>query len=141
MLKNYRDLIVWQKSMDLVVAVYKASKTFPSDERFGLTGQLRRAAVSIPANIAEGYGRKHRGEYLYHLSVAAGSLAEVETHLAISVRLEFISRDAATAIWNLAQEVGKMLAKLMQSLEAEKTQDPKPQPLNPKPFARKRSRV
>jgi len=70
-LKTYRDLGGWQKSMDLVVAVYRLSKKLPADEKFGLTSQLRRAAVSIPANIAEGYGRKHRGDYIHHLSIVS----------------------------------------------------------------------
>jgi len=129
-LKTYRDLGVWQKAMDLVVVVYQQTKKFPAEERFGLTSQLRRAAVSIPANIAEGYGRKHRGEYIHHLSVAAGSAAEVETLLAIAARLEFVSREAAMEAWQLVQEVARMLAKLIQSLEKA---SPKPQTLNPKP--------
>jgi four helix bundle protein len=85
-LKSYRDLEVWQKAMDLVEEVYRIAERFPSQEKYGLTGQLQRAAVSIPANIAEGYGRMHRKEYLQHLSIAKGSLAEVETHLALAVR-------------------------------------------------------
>ena len=116
-LKTYRELDVWQKAMDLVVAAYSLSKGFPSEEKFGLTGQLRRAAVSIPANIAEGYGRSHRGEYLQHLSIARGSLAELETHLTVAVRLSFIDRSDAIESWSLSQEVGKMLNELMRSLE------------------------
>jgi len=93
-LKTYRELDVWQKAMDLVVAAYGLSKRFPQKEKFGLTGQLRRSAVSIPANIAEGYGRSHRGEYLQH------------------------DRSDAIEAWSLSQEVGKMLNKLVGSLEA-----------------------
>ena len=134
-LKTYRELDVWQKSMDLVVAVYELTRKFPADEKFGLTSQLRRAAVSIPANIAEGYARKHRGDYVHHLSVAAGSVAEVETHATISVRLGFIGKEAAMAVWNLTQEVARMLSKLIQSLENAKRSplDAKPRTLNPKP--------
>ena len=134
-LKTYRELDVWQKSMDLVVAVYELTRKFPADEKFGLTSQLRRAAVSIPANIAEGYARKHRGDYVHHLSVAAGSAAEVETHVTISVRLGFVSKEGAMAVWNLTQEVARMLSKLIQSLENAKRPplDAKPRTLNPKP--------
>jgi len=71
-LKSYRDLEVWQKGVDLVVLLYQLTKLFPDDERYGLISQIRRAAVSIPANIAEGYGRTHRGDYLRHLSIAKG---------------------------------------------------------------------
>lgn len=116
-LRTYRDLDVWQKGMDLVVAVYELTKSFPPEEKYGLTGQIQRAAVSIPANIAEGYGRIHRGDYLHHLSIARGSLAEVETHLLIAHRLDFTTPDQTRVAWNLAQDVGKMLTKLIQSLE------------------------
>lgn len=116
-LKTYRDLEVWQKAMDLVVMVYEVSRGLPSEEKYGLASQMQRAAVSVPANIAEGYGRTHRGDYLHHLSTARGSLAELETHVTISVRLDFIVREKATEVWNLCQEVGKMLSRLIQSLE------------------------
>jgi len=119
-LSSYRQLDVWQKAMDLVVSVYELSKRFPADERFGLTSQLRKAAVSIPAYIAEGYGRTGRGEYLRHLSIAGGSLTELETHVAIAGRLGFIERDQTAVAWQLAQDVGSMLTRLIQSLQ-EKT--------------------
>jgi len=80
-MNSYRDLGVWQVSMDLVTAIYKLTDKFPSKERFGLSSQIQRSAVSVPANIAEGYGRSHRKEYLNHLSIAYGSLMETETHL------------------------------------------------------------
>jgi four helix bundle protein len=115
-LKSYRELEVWQRAMDMVVAVYKISAKFPADEKFGLKSQMQRAAVSIPANIAEGYGRTHRGDYLQHLSVARGSLAELETHLTIAVRLDFVARAEAATVWEQAQRVGQMLEKLTQSL-------------------------
>jgi len=135
-LKTYRDLGVWQKAMDLVVEVYRLTRTFPSEEKFGLTAQSRRAAVSIPANIAEGYGRTHRGDYLRHLSMARGSLTELETHLTLAVRLEFVTRDQAMSSWDLCQEVGRMLNKLIRSLEPKSTPEPtpptpEPRPLNP----------
>ena len=116
-LKTYRDLTVWQKAMDLVVMVYELSKQLPSEERFGLISQMQRSAVSVPANIAEGHGRTHRGDYLHHLSIARGSLAELETHVTIAVRLEYVVRDEVIELWNLCQEVGKMLNKLIASLK------------------------
>lgn len=124
-LRSYRDLIVWQKSMDLVVSVYQLAATFPREERFGLASQIKRAAVSIPANIAEGYGRVHRGDYVHHLSIAKGSLAELETLLAIAVRLNFVEREETMESWDVAQEVGKMLIKMIPSLQnARKVAEP-----------------
>ncbi len=116
-LKSYRDLQVWQKAIELVESVYKLMRTFPAEERFGLASQLQRAAVSIPANIAEGYGRSHLGDYLHHLSIGRGSLAELETHLVIAVRLKILSREDTLDAWNLSQRVGQMLTKLIQSLQ------------------------
>ena len=130
-LTTYRDLTVWQKATDLVVCAYRLTSGFSEDERFGLTSQARRAAVSIPANIAEGYGRTHRGDYLRHLSVARGSLAELETHLVIAGRLGLVQREDTLETWGLAQEVGKMLNKLIESLK-EKSQPPA-QTLSPGP--------
>ena len=89
-IKHYRDLLVWQKSMDLVVASYDLAKRLPHRENFGLISQIERAAVSVPANIAEGHGRKHTGDYLHHLSMARGSLLELETHILITVRLGYL---------------------------------------------------
>jgi len=82
--QSYRDLQVWQKSMDLVTECYRATQQFPKTEIYGLTSQLQRAAVSVPANIAEGQGRQHTKEFIQHLSIAYGSLAELETHLQIA---------------------------------------------------------
>lgn len=133
-LKSYRDLEVWQRGIDLVAAIYRLTDTFPQEERYGLTSQPRRAAVSVPANIAEGYSRTHRRDYLHHLSVARGSLAELETHLLISVRLEIVQRESIAEVWNLSQEVGKMLTKLVRSLERDKkTLNPKPEAPDPRP--------
>jgi four helix bundle protein len=116
-LKSYRNLLVWQKSIDLVEQTYKLTKHFPSEEKFGLTSQANRASTSIPANIAEGYGRHHRGDYLRFLSIARGSIAELETHMIVAVRLGFVSKELTEPAWRLAQEVGKMLAGLVNSLD------------------------
>ncbi len=112
---GYRDLIVWQKSMILVEDIYRLTGNFPSVERFGLSSQIQRSAVSIPCNIAEGYGRGD-GNYRRHVMIARGSLMELETQLEIAVRLDFASRDAVKPVWLLAQEVGKMLTKLSQAI-------------------------
>ncbi len=116
--KSYRDLKVWQKALDLVVESYKISRLLPHTELYGLTSQIQRAAVSIPANIAEGHGREHLGDYLHHLSVANGSLAELETHLLVAERLRFVAEDKIAPILELASEVSRMLAGLTKSLKA-----------------------
>ena len=116
-MKTYRELEVWKKAMDQTVAVYGLTEQFPKREQYGLAGQMQRAAVSVPANIAEGYGRVHRGDYLHHLSIARGSLAELETHITLAVRLGFVSRDEASPVWIMAQEVGKMLSRMITTLQ------------------------
>jgi four helix bundle protein len=114
--QHYPELKVWQRSMDLVVEVYALTRAFPPDELFGLTSQLRRAAVSVPASIAEGQGRFHRGDFLHHLSMARGSLTESETHLLIASRLGYITDEAVTPGWALCQDVGRLLNGLIRSL-------------------------
>jgi four helix bundle protein len=116
-LQHYRELTVWQKAIDLVVLVYEVTKRFPDDERFGMISQMRRAAVSIPANIAEGYGRRHRGDYLRFVSISQGSVCELETLMILSGRLRFVSREELAQPWRLAQEVGKMLRALHNALK------------------------
>jgi four helix bundle protein len=117
MLKSYRDLEVWKKSIALVELIYRASKHFPPEERFGLTSQVRRAAVSVPSNIAEGAARTGTGEFLQSLSVASGSLAEVETQLIIANRLEMLSPVELATLLRQADEISKMLGGLKRSLE------------------------
>lgn len=90
-LKNHKDLDVWKNSMDLVTDVYKLTKEFPAEERYGLSQQLRRSAVSIPSNIAEGAGRKHKKEFIHFLSIALGSLAECETQILIANKLNYMN--------------------------------------------------
>lgn len=92
-IRSHRDLIVWQKAMDLVVMVYHASKSFPKDEMYGLTSQMRRAAVSVPANIAEGQGRRLTGEFQQFLGQSRGSLLELDTHLELALRLDYITAE------------------------------------------------
>jgi four helix bundle protein len=113
---KYTDLIVWQKALDLVEEVYKLAKQFPPEERFGLSSQIQRAAVSIPANIAEGHGRKYTNAYLNHLSVALGSLMELETHLRIAQRLNYLAPATMDDLLIKTDEVGRMLGSLRASL-------------------------
>jgi four helix bundle protein len=114
--KNYQELIVWQKAMDLVEDVYKSSKDFPREEIYALTSQIRRAAVSIPSNIAEGQGRRTTLDFLRHLSIAYGSLREVETQILIARRLGYVAQTRVDDVMDLAGEVGRLLNGLMNSL-------------------------
>src|SRR5687767_608773 len=117
--KAFRDLKVWQRSMDLVERIYKVSATFPKDERFGLTSQIRRAAVSVPSNIGEGSRRKKRKAFLNHLDIALGSQAEVEVQLEIAQRLRFLKMALYRQTQNAVEEIGRMLNGLIVSLEPE----------------------
>ncbi len=115
--RNYSDLIAWQKAMDLVELIYKATAGFPKEEIYGLTNQLRRAAVSVPSNIAEGQGRGAANDFRRFLAISYGSLREVETQILIAKRLHLLT-DAQTAkALNLAGEVGRLINGLSNSLE------------------------
>ena len=113
---HYRELIVWQKAMNLVTQVYQLSKAFPKEEIYGLTNQIRRAAVSIPSNIAEGQARQSTAEFRNFLSIAQGSLAELETQLQIAVNLNYINTSQVDQVMSLAMEVSKMLTSLRAKL-------------------------
>lgn len=113
---GYRQLIVWKKSMELVQLIYQLAAQLPDSERFGLTSQSQRASVSIPANIAEGYGCG-AGDYPRHLRIARGSLMELEVYLELFVTLGLIPRSKIVAVWQLSQEVGAMLTGLQRSLD------------------------
>jgi four helix bundle protein len=116
--QSYKELIVWQKAMDLVLEVYKISKNFPKDELYSLTNQIRRAVVSVPSNIAEGWGRNSRAEYLHFISIAKGSLAETETQLILACRLQYIDELQVKTSLSLREEVGKMLVALYSKLSS-----------------------
>ena len=118
MLKNYKDLLVWQKAYQLCLAVYRATKGYPHEERYGLTSQIRRAAVSVPSNIAEGYGRKTTLEYIRFLYIAYGSNCELETQLLLSGDLGYIEAVTLAALQDETGEVERMLKALMKSLES-----------------------
>lgn len=108
-INSYRDLRVWQKSVEFVTEVYRITKKFPPSEQFGLVSQLQRAAVSIPANIAEGYGRNTRKEYINFLRIAGGSLSELETLLTIAKNLAYISPLECSTLEKQLEEISKML--------------------------------
>ena len=116
--RSYRDLNVWRLALDVTETVYRLTSEWPSDERFGLISQARRAAVSISANIAEGWARRTTGEYLQFLGIARGSLAEVETLLILSSRLSYTTPATLRAVLTATEEINRMLAGLMASLKA-----------------------
>ena len=117
MASSFKDLVVWQRSVELCIAVYKLTANFPSDERFGLTNQLRRASVSIASNIAEGYGKSTRGEYVQFLGHARGSVGELQTQLQIAAALQFGFEELRESAQKLSAEVSKMLIAMMAKLQ------------------------
>jgi four helix bundle protein len=115
-IRNYRDLVVWRKAMDLVDAVYRLTRGFPKEELYGLTSQVRRAAVSIPSNIAEGHGRRTCRHFLHFLSIARGSIKELETQLLIAGRLGYANQAENSTVLDLSDEVSRLTTRLMDSL-------------------------
>ncbi|MBQ7504232.1 MAG: four helix bundle protein [Ruminococcus sp.] len=115
-IKSFIDLIVWQKSIDLVIDIYNLVKLLPEDEKYGLSSQMRRAAISIPSNIAEGQQRKSSKEFVNFLSMARGSKAELQTQLYICYKLKLLSKQQVEPSMALLSEIGKMISKLMDSL-------------------------
>ena len=118
-IKSHRDLIAWQRSMDLVVAVYQACKAYPKDELYALTSQTRRAASSVPANIAEGQGRRSRKEFCQFLGNARGSLLELDTHLELALRLSYLKEENYQDLYRQLHEVGRLLNGLLRSLSTD----------------------
>ena len=115
-INSFRDLVVWQKAMKMVEMVYAITKQFPPDERYALTSQLRRASVSVPSNIAEGYGRHSTADYVRFLQIALGSAYELETQLELSARLQFAGADEVKDALELCAEIEKMLVALSNKL-------------------------
>ena len=120
-LGGFRELVAWQKAMDLVVATHRVADALPLSQRFALADQLRRAAISVPANIAEGAGRLHLGDYLHHLSIARGSTRELESHLEVVRRLGYRTAAELRVPEELVQEVSRLLHSLIRRLR-----DPSP---------------
>ena len=115
--KSYQELETWRVAMKLVAEVYRVSKSFPKEEAYGLTNQLRRAAVSIPSNIAEGQGRSSTADFLRHLSIARGSLYEVETQVLIAAQLDYLTAQEVSELTELTTSVGRLINGLTKSLQ------------------------
>ena len=127
-MRSYRELMVWQKSYALALAVYQATRAFPRSELFGLTSQLRRAAVSVPANIAEGYCRRSRPDYLRFLSISQGSIGEIDTLLSLARDLSYLDAATGQQLAGVVDEIGKMLTRLTQNLRASRSGSLDPSP-------------
>jgi len=115
-MRNYKDLFVWQKSMALVTEVYSITRLFPKEELYGLASQIRRSAVSIPSNIAEGYGRYSTNDYTRFLQIAIGSLYELQTQLEICLNLGYLSKDTFEKIYEQSREIERMLSSLIKKV-------------------------
>jgi len=116
-MKTYKELEVWQRATELVVSTYELTRTFPADEKFGLTQQIRKASVSVAANIAEGWGRNSTREYIQFLTIARGSLMELETHFILSAKLGYTEQHSLDAVSKEIKSVGMMLNRLIKSLQ------------------------
>ena len=114
--KSYKDLIIWQRSMDMVEFIYHITEHFPAKENFGLISQMRRAAVSVPSNIAEGYGRQSSGSYAQFLLIARGSLFELETQLEVSIRLNYLQKPDSEKLLAEIVEISKMISSLISKI-------------------------
>ena len=117
----YKELVIWQKSMDIAVNVHELTKGFPDDEKFGMTSQIRRSCYSIPSNIAEGFGRKNRKEFTRFLRIAIGSAFELQTQIELSKRIGYIDQEIAANISLNLDEIGKMTNSLISKMEDNKT--------------------
>ena len=115
---HHRELVVWQRGMELVTASYAIVGTLPAHERFALSSQIRRAALSVPANIAEGHGRLHRGDFIHHLSIANGSLRELDTLLEAASRLGYIEPQPLVPMFERIEELGRMISGLIRRLRS-----------------------
>lgn len=118
LIRSYRDLLVWQKGMDASVKLYGATKSFPKEEMFGLTQQLRRASVSVPSNIAEGYGRATPADYAHFLRIARGSLFELQTQLELALRLNYLTPETHSPLNCITLEIELMLNSLIAKIES-----------------------
>ena len=116
-IRDYRDLIVWKEAMEIAELVYLLTRMFPREEMFGMTSQMRRAASSIPANIAEGFGRAQRRPFIQFLRVAQGSLKELETHMQLSMRVGLLSAERCSELDTRCERLGKRLVSLVRSLD------------------------
>lgn len=116
-MSNFRNLLVWQKSMAFVTKTYNITKTFPEDEQFGITSQIRRSAISIPSNISEGFGRDSNKEYLRFLSISMGSLFELQTQLEISKNIEYLTEEDFNILYEDSREIERMLVSFINKIK------------------------
>jgi four helix bundle protein len=116
-MKTYREFVVWQKSVDLVTSIYSKTMNFPKEELYGLTNQIRRAAISIPSNIAEGFGRSSKNEFKRFLQISVGSIFELQTQLEIAKNLNFLSEDNYNSLYKLTREIEAMIVSLIRKLK------------------------
>lgn len=135
-MKSYKELEVWQKPKTLAVSVYKTTETMPRTEQFGLTAQMLRAATSVAANIAEGWGRGSTLEYIHFLLISRASLMELETHLIIAEELHYVRREQLETHQKMIESIGQMLNRLIQSLRKSTGRSPNSEIRNPKPEKR-----
>jgi four helix bundle protein len=119
-IKSYKDLLVWQQAVDLAVLCYKLSKTFPKEDLFGITSQLRRSSASVAANIAEGHGRESSASFVQFLRISQGSLKETETHIIIAGKLSLGHREDLLAALASCDEIGKMIRALIRAIQDKK---------------------
>jgi len=117
-MKNYKELIVWQKAVNFVTIIYSTTKDFPNEEIYGLTNQIRRAAVSIPSNIAEGFGRNSKNEFKHYLQIAIGSLFELQTQIEIAKNLQFLSIAEFENLFSLTREIEAMISSLIRKVKS-----------------------
>ncbi|MDP2981885.1 MAG: four helix bundle protein [Candidatus Latescibacter sp.] len=120
-MKTFRDLLVWQKSIELVVEIYKVTKRFPNDECYGLTSQMRRCAVSIPSNMAEGYGRNSPNDFARFLQISTGSLFELQTQIEISHKLNYVTSNDFDALYESTREIERMLSSFIRKVQEPQT--------------------
>jgi len=116
-IQSFKDLLVWQKALTLSVLCYELTKAFPKDKMYGMTAQIRRASVSVPANIAEGHGREHTRSFIQFLRVAQGSLKELETHLMLAEQVNLAPAAALAPAYAMTDEIGRMLRALIRALQ------------------------
>jgi four helix bundle protein len=116
-MSNFRNLLIWQKSMELVTKVYKTTSKFPKEELFGLTSQIRRSAISIPSNIAEGFGRDSNKEYLRYLNISISSLFEFQTQLVISFNITYLNQEEFNSIYEDSREIERMLVSFINKIK------------------------
>lgn len=120
-MKTYRELIVWQKSMKLVTLIYQVTKNFPENEKFALVSQIQRCAISIPSNIAEGYGRNSLNDYIRFLNISNGSLYELQTQVEIAYNLKYIEKSTFEKVYENSREIERMMSSLVRKLKEKRT--------------------